>query len=590
MNVQHETVTQNHPKAKWPDAVSFREAIQARDALAVPVLQNTRLSLDKRGLPLSWSGRFAVVFRLTGNHSEFEMHWAVRCFTTPAGASHAQRAQTLSARLQTPEIAHLFVPCDYYERCLRVGTQWYPVQILPWAKGVPMGRWVEDNVNNSGALKCLATTLKDSLTRLESAGIAHGDWQHDNILVSENGAKITFVDYDGMFLPEFEGETAPELGHPNYQHPQRNTTHFGIGLDRFSQLVTQTALLALAIEPNLWKKYGSEESLLFRRNDFLAPDTSALFAEIKALAELHNSVHLAESIATLEDACSHPIEILPLPQNLPKLIDLTEKRPISFQKKQQKASITKEIPILKYKANHFEKPSIKMLFSRNFIVATVLFTLLIFFSLLGMSLCYSLNFLTYLEVIKGVKNVYFIVFLFLIALLLGFLTTLFYFYLRKYKARILKTATQEEIEKMKVLVLHRRERWENTRKKIHEADNYPDVRDFISYRMKEITIQVMQTQGYISHNMDELSRKILVMPFLIHSEKAYWQDEIKKKELELHLEHQDLRGNLHRRQAKLLNLEAEIAAFEEELLRLEQEQSNLPDTSFGTFLRLLFSR
>jgi hypothetical protein len=165
---------------------------------------------------------------------------------------------------------------------------------------------------------------------LEAAGLAHGDWQHDNLLIDADGSQVTLVDYDGMFVPEFGNQQAPELGHPNYQHPKRTTVQFAPGLDRFSCAVLQTALLALAAEPSLWNKYGADEAILFRRDDFLNPANSRLFVEVTAAAELHHDDALATAVHRLTEMCySDPAGwLLPLPPIVAKPEDALSFAPV----------------------------------------------------------------------------------------------------------------------------------------------------------------------------------------------------------------------------------------------------------------------
>src|SRR5690349_16653820 len=81
----------------WPDAVAFREAIQSPQAvLSDPELQSAEVVLDRRGLPVAYSGRFAVVFRLRTADGD----WAVRCFTQAADfAARRERYRAIAQRL-----------------------------------------------------------------------------------------------------------------------------------------------------------------------------------------------------------------------------------------------------------------------------------------------------------------------------------------------------------------------------------------------------------------------------------------------------------------------------------------------------------
>lgn len=294
--------TGSNLRGSWPDAVAYREAIQTPHiSLSDPTLQTYGIQLDRRGLPVAYAGRFAIVFRLVGENGEA---WALRCFTTPGDDAGRMRAARYDlVQKYVDEHRNIFVPFRYIPKGIRIGKHWYPTLAMRWATGEPMGRWVESHRHNPEALRRLCGALTDLLIRLEDAGVAHGDWQHDNLLVADEGRRITLVDYDGMYVPELAGQMSAEIGHPNYQHPSRTAEHFGVGLDRFACLVIQTALLALAQEPSLWDRYSDGESLLFKREDLIDPEHSVLFNQLRALAEYTDDEMLADAVARLQDAC-----------------------------------------------------------------------------------------------------------------------------------------------------------------------------------------------------------------------------------------------------------------------------------------------
>src|SRR5690606_3395463 len=88
---------------------------------------------------------------------------------------------------------------------------------------------------------------------LETFNIAHGDLQHGNIIVKNN--QMVLIDYDGMYFPELVGLATNEVGHINYQHPQRTARHFNKDIDRFASIIIYIGLKAVSINPSLWKKY-----------------------------------------------------------------------------------------------------------------------------------------------------------------------------------------------------------------------------------------------------------------------------------------------------------------------------------------------
>jgi thiamine kinase-like enzyme len=106
--------------------------------------------------------------------------------------------------------------------------------------------------------------------------IAHGDLQHGNILVKDDGSLI-IIDYDSMFIKPLEGMSDAIKGLPGYQHPSRNQNKFiNHKLDYFSELIIYLSLLAFEQYPNLWNKYYETEDLLFSKEDLHNADKSEI--------------------------------------------------------------------------------------------------------------------------------------------------------------------------------------------------------------------------------------------------------------------------------------------------------------------------
>ncbi len=300
-------------RATWPDAVAFQEAIQ-NPALALRdgTLAGGRVAVNRLGLPLTYTGRFAAVFRVedaAGNK------WALRCFTSEGtGTGRAGRYEKIARHLEslTPALRARFVPFDYQTSGVRVGGHDYPLLVMGWAKGVPLGKWVEAHRNDAPALRRLCRALSVLVGELEAAHIAHGDLQHDNLLIDKTGRRVVLVDYDGVWIPALTGQPPGEMGHPNYQHPARQSADFGPHADRFSLLVLQTALYALSCDPTLWDTLGEnhDDALLFSRDDFAYPDTSPVFSVLRLGGR--GDATLFALLDALQYACVHPREPRPL--------------------------------------------------------------------------------------------------------------------------------------------------------------------------------------------------------------------------------------------------------------------------------------
>jgi hypothetical protein len=154
---------------------------------------------------------------------------------------------------------------------------------------------------------------------MRAAQIVHGDLQHDNVLLVPRKAlakfRLRLIDYDGLIVPALANRPTGELGHRNYQHPQRlREGGFNAEADRFPHLVIYTAFRCLVSGGRpLWDRYDSGDNLLFREKDFQEPASSALFKEL--LASRDSTVCALASYLLL--ASQGPLNRVPLIQELP---------------------------------------------------------------------------------------------------------------------------------------------------------------------------------------------------------------------------------------------------------------------------------
>ena len=161
----------------------------------------------------------------------------------------------------------------YEAQGIRVKGQWYPIVKMDWVEGQTLHTYIGQHVSDADALRRLAAQWRDLMRDLRAGGIAHADLQHGNALVTPKG-ELRLVDYDGMFVSAFAGQPSHELGHPNYQHPQRRSADYDANLDNFAALVIYVSLVALTYEPDLWAQFHTGENLIFSASDFKAPQKS----------------------------------------------------------------------------------------------------------------------------------------------------------------------------------------------------------------------------------------------------------------------------------------------------------------------------
>lgn len=286
----------------YPSLEQYNQAFQAHQQLLTdPVLQRGTLAKTGLGVPFAISGGFALTYTIQSGSAKF----AVRCFHRESKAIE-RRYAAISRRLAQLRSPY-FLDFEFQPNGIRVDGGVYPIVKMAWAKGKTLGEFIEDNRDDPQALARLSTSIVSLASFLEKERIAHGDLQTGNLMVSERGAIVQLIDYDGMYVDEIKGLGSSELGHVNFQHPGRKISNpFDASLDRFSQIALWVSLKALAVDRSLWNKTNSEvDALIFRANDFADPASSSAFTILSA----NNS--LAMDVKNFAVVCKSPIDRAP---------------------------------------------------------------------------------------------------------------------------------------------------------------------------------------------------------------------------------------------------------------------------------------
>src|SRR6266542_3589217 len=270
---------------RLPQPTDYNEAIQnPQHCFSDDELRRGTVVLTPLGLPLAHSGNFADVYQVHG--ADGSQSWAVKCFTRKVEGLQ-QRYQAVSEHLHHAALRFM-VDFRYLEEGIRVHGQWYPVLKMRWVEGRTLNVFVREHLDRSSLLEQLARMWVRLARQLRQAGLAHGDLQHGNVLlVARDRADrlaLRLIDYDGLWVPALATRPSGEVGHPNYQHPQRlREGVYDADMDRFPHLVIYTALRCLAAGGKaLWDIHDNGENLLFRAKDFAYPGQSALFRELWA--------------------------------------------------------------------------------------------------------------------------------------------------------------------------------------------------------------------------------------------------------------------------------------------------------------------
>jgi len=289
--------------ASYPTPSAYQEAVQfPESAFLDATLQQATPRTNVLGLPQPISGAFAVVFPMTDAHNQ---RWAAKCFLTDVPDQQA-RYEVIAAHLSEHDLPAL-VTFDYQQPGIRVEGTAYPLLKMAWVEGTALNTWIRTHRDDPDALRALAEAWTDLLADLEAAQIAHGDLQHGNILVvdTDSGPALRLVDYDTLYVPALDERQSPEVGHRNYQHPDRTERDFGPTLDRFAGLVIYTAIQATRVRPALWDRFDTGENLLFRDSDFYEPEQSPL------VQVLGDTEAIAPLVSHLEIACYQSPEQVP---------------------------------------------------------------------------------------------------------------------------------------------------------------------------------------------------------------------------------------------------------------------------------------
>jgi hypothetical protein len=276
-----------------PSGTDYHQAVQVPQiSFSDPDLKLSRAEPDNLGLPKAYSGGFTVTFRLQSGTND----WAVRCFIREI-QDLQKRYQSINNFLSKTQSKY-FVEARYLPSGIRVAGREYPIIKMKWLNGEPLNVFLSKNYSNKGIVENLLTDFLRLVKELETFNVAHGDLQHGNIIVKGN--QMFLIDYDGMFFQELTGLATNEVGHINYQHPQRTARHFNKDIDRFASIIIYIGLKAVSINPSLWKKYDNGENLLFKKDDFADLQNSQLIRDLWAMPDVKPLIERFLGVCYLE--------------------------------------------------------------------------------------------------------------------------------------------------------------------------------------------------------------------------------------------------------------------------------------------------
>lgn len=266
-------------------------------AIEVPrLIKATELSGGKvvcsNGNPIMYAGGFCVVFPFRLSSSK---KVAVRCWTAHVPDAD-KRSDKIASELKRSGLPY-FVEFDYIHEGIATSNGVFPIVIMDWVEAAPLKEYINSHIAETHLIFYLAEQFKLMVSDLHKASFSHGDLQHGNIMVTNDG-KIILVDYDSMFVPGLENVSDEIKGLPGYQHPGRtNLKNLSPKADYFSELIIYTSLIALSKYPQLWQQLNIQktETLLFTQEDLDFPDRAVIFKVLKKDRELNPLIVAIES-------------------------------------------------------------------------------------------------------------------------------------------------------------------------------------------------------------------------------------------------------------------------------------------------------
>jgi hypothetical protein len=309
-------------RGEWPTQAKYAEALQdPPSAFHDPELQAGIVDADALGLPRPRSGQMASVYKVFAGRKT----WAVRCFNFQSD-ERAERYRAISDFLAR-SVNRYTVGFAYFPDGIVVDSQSYPILKMEWVEGDLLDAYIAKHLGEPRVLGRLARDWVEMVRDLHALGMAHGDLQHGNVLVTTTG-ELKLVDYDGMFVPAFAGWRSLEDGHPNYQHPCRDARNFGPQLDNFSAWSIYLSLVTVARDRTAWERLGyGVDALALRRADYVRPSVSTAFAGLTAAADA-DVRKIGEFVRSL---LSHEPESLPaLERMVAPVAEMTSGEPWPF--------------------------------------------------------------------------------------------------------------------------------------------------------------------------------------------------------------------------------------------------------------------
>lgn len=245
-------------KSEWPKIEYFQQAVQQpSNCFKDRELRRAQYTFE------SDFGRLGFVCHLKTTQRQI----AVKCFLKDQ-ADREIRYYEVKRTILTGPAKQYFVDFEYQRDGIHSRGTWYPILKMEWITGSTLDKYVLDKLaaGDKQAVDSVLYKFRTMMRTLYQAGIAHGDIEPRNIIVTLAGLKL--VDYDNIYVPSLAGLQSSEFGEPLYQHPSRSLRNFGPYLDHYPAWIIDNALSFLCVYPNTFH-WGWDYIVQLTRTDEL---------------------------------------------------------------------------------------------------------------------------------------------------------------------------------------------------------------------------------------------------------------------------------------------------------------------------------
>ena len=286
------------PRKVYPGHADYDMAVDNLHRFVFdPVLKVGRPQRRRDGGPLYYLGGFAKAYVIESNGRTF----ALRVWLSDIGDA-AHRYDAVSKYCRQARLPLFVEDFTYVPDGILANGHRYPLLRMEWVKGQTLADFIGGRLGDATVLHTAAQEFLAMVHMLHGLGIAHGDLQSDNMLVSrapDGAVSFKLIDYDTLMVPALAGWPITSKGLACYQHPRRGDSGLAtVRDDYFSELVIYLTLLAVAENPNLWRQHPAppvqrDKELLFVPEDFTAPQPTPVFLSLHRQGGLVRSLAVA---------------------------------------------------------------------------------------------------------------------------------------------------------------------------------------------------------------------------------------------------------------------------------------------------------